>query len=57
MAETFLTEMLTGILQNVFGKKTPKDALLNTDWFKESCRKADEEAIANLREMLGKNAK
>jgi hypothetical protein len=57
MAESIITEIITELLKPLFGKKSQKDALLETDWFEKSCKKADEEAIANLREMLGKNAK
>jgi hypothetical protein len=32
----------------------PKDAIIQSDWFKQKCKEADEQAIQNLREMLKK---
>jgi len=54
MIKELLEIALESVFQNIL-KTSPKDKLIQTDWFKQKCKEADEEAIENLRKMLGKS--
>jgi hypothetical protein len=48
-------EKIFSVLYSLRNHTSPKDAILETEWFKQSCKEADEKALQNLREMLGQN--
>jgi hypothetical protein len=53
MIKELLEVALESVLQNTI-KTSPKDKLMQTDWFKQKCEEADKKAIQNLKEMMNK---